>query len=162
MPREMIPGENITLSADLTGEGDSYGSYFGSCSAAMRFEYRADGINLQGDRMYTMCMDFKEKELNPWFIVPEVSDREMSIVAFFWNCGACNVRWVYKKNKIEIEEVHPDDVEDLDLESLAPYFDVPKTTLKDPRSDFIEFEEPPVEDRGMVSRLVSWIKGLFG
>lgn len=96
LPNELKAGENVTLKATISGEGDS-GDYGSACSAALRFEYRASGIRLQGNTKYTICMDFKGGDVTPSFVVPEPYEGgEIIISAFLWNCGACLVEWVYK------------------------------------------------------------------
>ncbi|MBD3388948.1 MAG: hypothetical protein GF416_07675 [Candidatus Altiarchaeales archaeon] len=115
-PAEMRPGENITISARLTGSGSATPQWAGSCSSALRFEYRADGVGLEGDTRGTICMDFKEQDLESHFTVPPLRNGEITVTALLWNCGACNVQWVYRRAADVIPEIEPAEADRQDLQ----------------------------------------------
>ena len=94
-PEILVPGEKITLKATVSGTGTIY-----SGSSGIIFEYRADGINLRDTTQVrtgaTAESPFRTYSISPYFVVPETHSGEISIVAFLWNAGAVNVRWVYR------------------------------------------------------------------
>ena len=70
-----------------------------ACKMGHQFEYRAKGINLKGDTQAVTGSNakppFRTMSISPYFIVPKIRQGTIEIYAFLWNCGACNVTWVY-------------------------------------------------------------------
>ncbi|NQE53322.1 hypothetical protein C5S29_06990 [ANME-1 cluster archaeon GoMg3.2] len=94
-PSTLIPGKNITLTATASGSG-TVSERAGGCNAVILFEYRADGVNLQGDTQAGLCLEFKTDTATSWFIVPPARNKgEIRIKAFLWNHSPCCVEWVY-------------------------------------------------------------------
>lgn len=115
LPKELNPGENVSLNTRISGGGDS-GEYGAACSAMLQFEYRASGVKLVGGTQYTICMDFKEGNIAPYFVVPEIQKGGKIIIsAFLWNCGACLVQWVYEAGGKPVDLV---DIEEPSIESV--------------------------------------------
>ena len=105
-PEILVPGEKITLKATVSGTGTVY-----SGSSLIQFEYRAAGINLR-DTTYvkmgaTAESPFRTNSISPYFVVPETHSGEISIIAFLWNAGAVNVRWVYRAQDSTPTDITP-------------------------------------------------------
>jgi beta-lactam-binding protein with PASTA domain len=94
-PRELFPGDTVNLRATATASG-TVNQY----DSGIQFEYRADGISLQGNTNFQFSFNQSSRGGRPsittHFVVPETHSGEISIVAFLWNCDPCNVRWVYQ------------------------------------------------------------------
>ncbi len=131
-PKMIFPGENITLTASVSGSGSSKDDA-GGCSAALRFEYRVAGAKLSGETKYTICLDFKPKTITSQFTAPKTHGGELAVDAFLWNCGACNVRWVYKEYGGEMPEIDPGDY--VDDESFTGLFEKPEKATTTTQQD---------------------------
>ena len=94
-PEILVPGETITLTAKVSGTGTSPG-----IGSNIRFTYRDEGINLRDETSVSTGSGakppFSTRSISPYFVVPKTHSGEISIVAFLWNVGAANVRWVYQ------------------------------------------------------------------
>jgi len=97
-PAVMIPGEVVTLSAS----GSVSGTENADWNPGEQFEIRADGVTLEGETYFAMGITPQRSpssgSISPWFTVPPPSAEgvEIRIHAFYWNCAACSVEWVYR------------------------------------------------------------------
>ncbi len=97
-PSFMIAGETITLHAS----GSMTGSFQDDSSPMDQFEFRAEGVNLEGETYLWLGINPNagpsSGSLSPEFVVPEPwgEDAEIRISAFYWNCAACWVEWVFR------------------------------------------------------------------
>jgi|GEM_PF-3835945 len=153
-PPILKEGENITLSAHLSGSGTSTEQYAGGCSSAIRFEYRVDGASIKGNTKGTICMDFKEQTLDSHFIVPRATRRNLTVDAFLWNCGACNVRWIYMR---ALDVMIPPDPIDIDDSNIPSDF---IADLDEPAD--AGAEEPAAKGGGIVSTVKGVLSGIKG
>jgi hypothetical protein len=94
-PEILVPGERINLTARVSGTGTSPG-----IGSLIQFTYRDEGINLCNETSVSTGSGdkppFSTRSISPYFVVPKTHSGEISIVAFLWNVGAANVRWVYQ------------------------------------------------------------------
>ncbi len=76
-PEILVPGENITLKATVSGTGTSPGR-----GSLIQFEYRADGINLRDTTQVGTGLNSKPPfgtfSISPYFVVPETHNGEIS------------------------------------------------------------------------------------
>ncbi|MEA2001303.1 MAG: hypothetical protein U9N84_05380, partial [Actinomycetota bacterium] len=97
-PSFLIPGEVITLHAS----GSVSGSYVDDWNPFDQFEIRADGVQLEGDTLFWLGinpnLNPSSGSISPQFTVPDPwsEDAEIRINAFYWNCAACVVEWVFQ------------------------------------------------------------------
>lgn len=105
-PEILVPGEKITLNAKVSATGTSPGR-----GSGIIFEYRADGINLRDTTQVSTGSNseppFSTYSISPYFVVPETHSGEISIVAFLWNAGAVNVRWIYREQDSTPTDITP-------------------------------------------------------
>jgi hypothetical protein len=124
-PKQMAPGETVTLTAKVSGSG-TVNEGAGGCNAGISFEYRADGIKFEGETNTGLCLEFKGKTIAPSFVVPGFSVGEIKIWAFLWNCAACNVVYTYKAETVEETVDNTVDIRDVDTERLKDWFEIPR------------------------------------
>ena len=90
-PPVLTPGEVITLNAS----GSVSGSAEGDWNPGEQFEYRADGVDLEGETYLSMGINPElgptSGSVSPQFPVPAPwgETAEIQIHAFYWNCAAC-------------------------------------------------------------------------
>ncbi len=98
-PAVLVPGQKITLKGRVSGHGTITSGAIG-----IIFEYRVAGVGLKGQTQARTGSNakplFKSDIINPHFVVPKVRKKgELTVTAFLWNCGACNVTWVYRGSR---------------------------------------------------------------
>ncbi|MCL1593687.1 MAG: hypothetical protein M3132_04965 [Actinomycetia bacterium] len=97
-PSVLTPGEVVTLDAS----GSATGSALDPWTAGEQFEFRADGVTLEGESYFAITINSptapSSGSVSPQFTVPSPwsDDAEIVIKAFYWNCASCLVEWVYK------------------------------------------------------------------
>ncbi|MFN3220242.1 MAG: GDSL-type esterase/lipase family protein [Acidimicrobiales bacterium] len=97
-PEVLVAGDEATVSANLTAGG----SYAWPWNPFDRFEFRAAGVGLVGERSAAVGMnpDYypRTAAVNPTFTVPVPwsDEAEFRIAGVLWNCAACSVQWVYR------------------------------------------------------------------
>ena len=97
-PAVAIPGEVVTLNAS----GSVSGTENAEWNPGEQFEFRADGVTLEGETYFAMGITPQRSpssgSVSPQFTVPSPSseDAEIRIYAFYWNCASCSVVWVYR------------------------------------------------------------------
>jgi len=97
-PSVLVPGEVVTLSAS----GSASGSALDEWTAGEQFEFRADGVTLEGETYFSITINSatapSSGSVSPKFTVPVPwsDDAEIVIKAFYWNCASCLVEWVYR------------------------------------------------------------------
>lgn len=122
-PAVLIPGEVITLQAS----GSVGGSADGAWNPGEQFEFRADGVTLEGETYFAMGLNADagptSGSVSPHFTVPDPwdEDAEIRIRAFYWNCASCLVEWVY----------HPDLAPPSPTTTTVAATTVPPTTVAD-------------------------------
>jgi len=95
-PDRLIPGRTVQFSASFFHRGVVHAG-----NPAIAFEYRVDGVSLSGTPGFTYAPFAPNAQSGPVitssFVVPAArSGGEMRVTAFLWNCGACNVTWIYQ------------------------------------------------------------------
>jgi beta-lactam-binding protein with PASTA domain len=99
-PAQLVPGQTVNLSATFSHRGT-----VNSGNPGIAFEYRGDGIGVSGPAGHTYspwAPEFRGvSSISPNFQVPAVHGGQIALTAFLWNCGACNVTWVYEARQPE-------------------------------------------------------------
>ncbi len=97
-PPVLIPGDVVALQASGSMSGSAVDSY----NPGEQFEFRADGATLEGETYFSMGINPEggptSGSVSPQFTAPTPwgETAEIQIHAFYWNCGACLVTWVYQ------------------------------------------------------------------
>lgn len=98
-PKTLVPGEIISLKAKISASGTSPG-----IGTDVWFKYRAKGINLKGDTLTNTGTNskppYRTNSISSYFIVPKIHKGTIEIYASL-NCGACDVRWIYRAQKVD-------------------------------------------------------------
>lgn len=95
-PLQLIPGETSTLNVKFEHSGSAV-----DAGATVQFWYSSENVNIEPDEVFGYApwsQYFSGDDTTTYTIVvpPASSDAEISIVASWWNCGACVVIWTYK------------------------------------------------------------------
>jgi hypothetical protein len=94
-PRALLPGQTVDLAASFTHRGVAPAD-----NPVIRFEFRGQGFTVSGTPLLTyapFAPDYRGgASVRTSFTVPRVHGGEIRLMAFLWNCGACNVTWVYR------------------------------------------------------------------
>jgi hypothetical protein len=102
-PRELVPGQTVNLTASFAHQGVAPAD-----NPLIRFEFRGQGFHMTGTPLLTYAPfnpDYRGgSSLGASFVVPRVHRGEIRLSAFLWNCGACNVTWVYRARDDEPQE----------------------------------------------------------
>ena len=84
----------------MTSTVSGSGSVVDKDGAGIAFEYRAEGVrenHLDGEIYISIGMDpFVSQTVTGSSVVPPaLSGGKIKIFQFLWNCGPCDVRWIY-------------------------------------------------------------------
>ncbi len=94
-PRELVPGQTVNLAVSFTHRGVAPAD-----NPVIRFEFRGQGFTVGGTPSLAYAPfapnDQGASSIRPSFTVPRTHGGEIRLIAFLWNCGACNVTWVYR------------------------------------------------------------------
>lgn len=105
-PRELVPGQTVSLTASFAYRGVAPAD-----NPLIRFEFRGQGFRVTGTPLLIYAPfnpDYRGgSSLGASFVVPRVHRGDISLSAFLWNCGACNVTWVYRASQDGPQEEAP-------------------------------------------------------
>jgi hypothetical protein len=96
-PATLTPGETVTIQVTFSASGSVAPGW------NPNFVFQVSGVGVEFTPSVSYIYDPYSDDFDGVsttsysFVVPPVRDGQISVTAFWWNCSACNVTWVYQR-----------------------------------------------------------------